>query len=92
MKLYSKEEIKTSVKSKAALELRRLVEKQVRKELAKRRKKMARKLIVLGASFTIGCVIYAFSDKIVDLAGDWVFESVVNGKKHKARISGKNRK
>ena len=91
MKLHSKDEIRTSIKSKAALELRKLVEKQVRKELAKRRKKMARKLIVLGASFTIGCVIYAFSDKIVDLAGDWIFESVVNGQKHKARITGKKR-
>ena len=92
MKLYSKDEIRTSVRNKAALQLRRLVEKQVRKELAKRRRKMARRLIVLGVSFTIGCVIYAFSDRMVDFVGDWILAAMVNGKKHKAAISGRNRK
>jgi hypothetical protein len=87
MKLYGKNEIKSSVKTRAALELRRLVEKQVKKELAKRRKKMARRLVVMGATFTVGCLLYAFSDKIVDLAGDWIFESAVNGKKQRTLIS-----
>ena len=87
MKLYSKDEIKSSVRTKAALELRKLVEKQVKKELAKRRKKMVRRLVVLGATFTAGCLLYAFSDKLVDLAGDWIFESAVNGRKQRTVVS-----
>ena len=59
-----------SAKEKLALEIKKAVNKQVKKELAKRRKKFARKLVMTGIVFACGCVLYVGSDKIVDLVTD----------------------
>ncbi len=93
MSLKSKEfllsDLSESAKEKIAMYIKKAVEKQVKKELAKRRRKFARKLIVMGVTFTIGCVIYAFSDRIVDFATEKVFDAAVNRKKHKALKAAK---
>ena len=72
-----------------ALEIKKAVERQVKKELAKRRKKFARKLAVMGVTFTIGCVLYAFSDRIVDIAADRAFDAAASRRKRKKLESGK---
>lgn len=59
-----------SAKEKVAAEIKKAVNRQVKKELAKRRKKFARKLLMTGAVFACGCVIYFGSDKLVDLLTD----------------------
>ena len=64
---------------------------RVKKELAKRRKKFARKLAVMGVTFTVGCLLYAFSDRIVDMAADRAFDAAANRRKRKKLESGKKR-
>lgn len=48
-------------------EIKKAVSRQVRKELARRRKKAARRLIFTGLVFAGGCVLYFASDPIIDL-------------------------
>lgn len=91
-KVFSLSELSESAKERIALEIKKAVEKQVKKELAKRRKKFARKLIVMGITFTVGCVIYAFSDQIVDVATEKAFASAVNRSRQKKLDSGKKRR
>lgn len=81
--------LRDSVRERMADEVKRLVERQVKKELAKRRKKFARKLAVMGVTFTVGCVLYIFSDRIVDMAADRAFDAAANRRKRKKLESGK---
>ena len=83
--------LRDSVRERMADEVKRLVERQVKKELAKRRKKFARKLAVMGVTFTVGCLLYAFSDRIVDMAADRAFDAAANRRKRKKLESGKKR-
>ena len=82
-------DLSESAKQKVALEIKKAVERQVKKELAKRRKKFARKLAVMGVTFTIGCVLYAFSDRIVDMDADRAFDAAASRRKRKKLESGK---
>lgn len=75
-----------SAKEKLALEIKKAVNKQVKKELAKRRKKFARKLIMTGIVFTCGCVLYFGSDKLVDVVSDKLIEAP---KKSKSKAKAK---
>lgn len=75
-----------SAKEKLALEIKKAVNKQVKKELAKRRKKFARKLVMTGVVFACGCIVYVGSDKIVDLLTD----QMLSAPKRKKRSSAKD--
>ena len=81
--------LRDSVRERMADEVKRLIERQGKKELAKRRKKFARKLAVMGVTFTVGCVLCIFSDRIVDMAADRAFDAAANRRKRKKLESGK---
>ena len=57
----------------------------MKKELARRRKKMAGKLIVTGLVFACGCVLYFGSDAIVDYLTD---RAIAAPKKKKSATRG----